>query len=120
MQLGDDHALGTIDDEGTVLRHQRDFPHIDVLLFNVFDRLGGGFLVIDDQAHFHAQRAGVGCAAQHTFVHVKHGLTQGVVDVLQRCIAAVADNREDRFESCVQAVFATILQRDAVLSELAI
>ncbi len=39
VQLGHDDALGTVDDEGTVLGHQGDFPHIDFLLLDVLDRL---------------------------------------------------------------------------------
>ena len=40
VQLGDDDALGTVDDKRTVLRHQGDFSHVDILLFDVLDRLG--------------------------------------------------------------------------------
>ena len=39
MKLGHDNALGTIDDESTVLSHQRDLPHIDVLFFDILNRL---------------------------------------------------------------------------------
>ena len=120
MQLGDDNPLGTIDDESTVLGHQGDLPHVNILLLDIFDRLRGGFLVINNQSDFNAQRAGIGGAAQHTFVNVKHGLTQRVINIFQRRVAAIADNREYRFKRCVQTVLSTILQRDAVLSKLAV
>src|ERR1035441_4074699 len=37
MQLADDHALGTVDDEGAVLRHQRNVAEIHFLLLHVAD-----------------------------------------------------------------------------------
>ncbi len=39
VQLRDDDALGTVDDEGAVLGHQRDFAQIDLLLLHVLDGL---------------------------------------------------------------------------------
>src|SRR5690606_38779407 len=39
VQLGDDYTLGTVDDEGAVLGHQGDFPHVDFLLLDILDRL---------------------------------------------------------------------------------
>ena len=118
--MGDDDALGTIDDESTVLGHQGDLPHVNILLLDVFNRLRGGFLVINNQSDFDAQCAGIGGAAQHTFVNVKHGLAQRVINIFQRRVAAVADNREYRFKRRVQTVLSTIRQRNTVLSELAV
>src|SRR5690606_23691607 len=37
VQLGNDHPLGTVDDEGTVLGHERNFAHVHFLLFDVLD-----------------------------------------------------------------------------------
>ena len=39
MQLAHDDALGTIDDEGTVLRHEWDLAEVDLLLFDVANAL---------------------------------------------------------------------------------
>ena len=41
MQLGDDYALGSVDDKRSVISHQRDFTKIDFLLANIFDRFIG-------------------------------------------------------------------------------
>src|SRR5262249_32459392 len=46
VQLADDNALRTIDDERAVLCHQRDFAEIDLLLFDVTNRLGAGIGVL--------------------------------------------------------------------------
>ena len=39
MELGDDHALRPVDDEGTAAGHHRQLAHIDALLF------GAGFIL---------------------------------------------------------------------------
>ena len=72
MQLADDHALGAVDDERTVLRHQRNVAEKDFLLFDVADRTvaGLGVLVEDRQAHRDLQRSGVGHAALFALCHV--------------------------------------------------
>ena len=38
MQLRDDDAFSTVDDKRTILRHEGDLPHVNVLLLNIFDR----------------------------------------------------------------------------------
>ena len=43
MQLADDDALGAVDDERAVVRHQRDFAEEDFLLFDVADAFLAGF-----------------------------------------------------------------------------
>src|SRR5690606_34202014 len=68
VQLGDDDALGTVDDEGTVLGHQGDFPHVDFLFLDVLDRLVRRLFVENDQTDFYPQRHGESHAAQHAFL----------------------------------------------------
>src|SRR5207244_1974218 len=46
VQLADDDALGAIDDERTVLRHQRNFTEIDFLFFDVANRLGARLRIL--------------------------------------------------------------------------
>ena len=105
MQLRHDDALGTIDDEGAVVGHERQFAHVDFLLLDVLDLLGArrGLLVIDDQTHQHAQRCCVSCATQLTLALIEHRLAKAVVDILERRVARVADDRENRLERGVQA-----------------
>jgi hypothetical protein len=75
VQLGDDDALGAVDDERAVLGHQRHFAEVDLLLAHVLDRLlaAAGFLVVDDQANRDAQRRGVGQPAQLALLDVEDG-----------------------------------------------
>ena len=72
MQLADDDALGAVDDEGAVGRHQRNVAKENFLLLHVADGAVAGFrvLVVDGEAHGDLQRGGVGHAALFAFGHV--------------------------------------------------
>jgi len=95
MQLRHDDSLGTVDDKGAIFGHERYFAHVNVLLFDVLNRLRRCFLVVDDQAYFDAERAGVGSASQHTFIDIKNRGAKRVIDVFQRRVTTVANNREN-------------------------
>ena len=71
VQLGHDNPLGTVDDEGTVIGHEGDFPHIDFLFLDILDGLVGRFLVVDHQTHAHPKRDGEGHAAKLTVFFVE-------------------------------------------------
>ena len=120
VQLGDDDALRAVDHKGAVVCHERNLAHVDFLLLDVLDGLVGAFLIVDDQAHLDAQGAGIGHAAQLALAHVKDGGAQLVIDIFQRCIPAVADDREHGLEGRVQAIVLALFQGYALLRELAI
>ncbi|ETC89470.1 hypothetical protein XHC_0993 [Xanthomonas hortorum pv. carotae str. M081] len=120
VQLREDHALGAVDDEGTVVGHQRDFAQIDLLLLHVLDGLGRRLAVVDHQAHGHAQRRAVAHATLTAFTLVKHRLTQLVTDVFQRGVAAVAGNREHRLQRCVQTEVLALVLLHVFLQEFAV
>ena len=65
VELGDDDALGAVDDEGAVLGHQRNVAEEDFLLLHVAQALGAGLgvLVVDGEADGDLERGGVGHAA---------------------------------------------------------
>ena len=69
MQLADDDALGSIDDEGSVFGHQRDFAEEDLLLLDVADGLvaGLGVLVEDGETDGDFEGSGIGHAALFAF-----------------------------------------------------
>src|SRR5690606_2708350 len=120
VQLGNDHTLGTVDDEGTVLGHERNFAHVHFLLFDVLDRFVRRFFVEDDQTDFHTQRHGEGHATQHALLDVERRLTQAIADVLQGGIAGVADDREYGLEGRMQANVAELLLAHSLLQEFAV
>ena len=71
VQLADDDALGAIDDERAVLRHQRDVAEENFLLLDVADgTVAGLILVPDGEPHRDFERSRVGHAALFAFRHV--------------------------------------------------
>ncbi len=72
VQLADDDALGTINNEGSVLRHQRNVAEEYFLLFNVADGAVAslGVLIENRQTHRDFERSGVGHAALFALGHV--------------------------------------------------
>src|SRR5579883_1488317 len=72
VQLAHDHALGPVDDERAVLRHQRHVAEEHLLLLDVADRAVPGLrvLLVDRQAHGDLERGGIGHAALFALVHV--------------------------------------------------
>src|SRR5882757_5468779 len=85
MQLGNDDALGSVDDERTVIRHERQLAEVNLLLAHVLDRLLGArcFLIENDEAHLDTQRSRVSQTAELTLFHVKYRLSEAVADVLE-------------------------------------
>src|SRR5207253_3859075 len=101
VQLADDDALGAVDDEGPVLRHQRDVAEVDLLLLDVADGLhaGLGILVPDHEADRHLERHGVGHAALLALVDVvlqlqADGVAADVADVAARLVRLTAARAE--------------------------
>ena len=72
MQLADDNAFGAVDDERSVLRHQRNFAEEDFLFLDVADALLAGFRVfrIHRQPYRDLERRRVCHAALLAFLHV--------------------------------------------------
>ena len=64
VQLTDDDALGAVDDERAVVRHQRNFAEEDFLFLDVADALlaGFGILGVDGEADGDFERRGIGHA----------------------------------------------------------
>src|SRR5258708_39194910 len=60
MQLRNDYALGAVDDERAVRRHERNVAEEDFLLLDVANGLvaGLGILVVNGEANRHLQRGG--------------------------------------------------------------
>ena len=88
VQLGDDDALGAVDDERAGGGHERDLAHVHLLLLHFLDGRLGRLLVHDDEAHLGAQRAGVGQAALLALLDVERRLAEREADELQPRVAA--------------------------------
>src|SRR6516225_10135677 len=106
MHLRDDDALGAVDDEGAVIGHKRDVAHVDILLLDVLDRFGAGFLVdIEyDQAQSDLERSGIGHAALPALVHIVFRPFEFVLDEFEHRDVGEIGNREHRLEHRLQAL----------------
>ena len=122
VHLRDDDALGAVDDEGAVRRHERHVAHVDVLLLDVLDRLGLG-LGIDvehDQAQRHLERRGVGHAALAALVDVVLRRLVFVFDEFElRGLGEIGD-REHRLEHRLQTLVGTAALRRVHHEELVV
>ena len=106
VQLAHHYPLGAIDDEGAVLGHQRQGAEIDLLLLDVPDGLDFGVRtqIMDHQAHPYLYGHFKSHAPLLAFVDVVLGISQSVLDELQRAHAAKIPDGEDALEHSLEAV----------------
>src|SRR5450432_482818 len=97
VQLADNDALGTVDNEGTILGHQRNVAKENFLLFNIANALVAGFrvLIVDGKANGYFQRRRIGHAALFALSYVIFQLqadrvTALVAEVRGVCVVGAA------------------------------
>ncbi len=120
MQLGDDDALGAVDDEGAVAGHERDFAHVDLLLLHFLHRGLGGLAIHDREADLRTQRAREGEAALLAFDDVERRLAERVAHELQARVARMAGDREHRCKGRLQSGELAIVGGTLGLEELGV
>ena len=105
MHLGNDDAFGAVDDEGAVVRHQRDVAHVDILFLDVLDRFGARLLVdVEyDQAQRHLERRGIGHAALAALVDVVFRRLELVFHEFEHRRVGEVRDREHGLEHGLQA-----------------
>src|SRR4051812_20632404 len=104
MELRDDDALRSVDDERTVVRHQRDVAEENFLFLGVAHVLdaGVGILVVDEEAEGDLQRNAVGhtplLALFHRVLHLQvDGVAADVADLDAVLVDDAALLAADRF-----------------------
>jgi hypothetical protein len=111
VELGDDDALGAVDDERAALGHHRDLAHVD-------------FLVLDEvllaQAELHVERHRVGDALADALDLGVLRVADRVGDVLERQAPVVGLDREDLAEHGLEALRLALLLGHALLQEVEI
>ena len=120
VQLRDDHALRAVDDERTLVGHERYFAHVDFLLLHFLDDLrlrSRRFAVVNDQLHLGADRRGESQATGLALAYIKGGLGQVVLEKLHLDKTVVRDDRERSIEGGLQALVRTFLGSYAGLKE---
>ena len=96
-ELGDDHALGAVDDKGAGLGHQWEIAHEDLLLLDL-----AGLLVVE--THAHLQGSGIRRVARLALEHVVLGrFIHLVVDEAQLQVARIVRDRGDVGKDFAQA-----------------
>ena len=122
VHLGDDDALGAVDDEGAVRRHERHVAHVDILLLDVADGARAGLLV--DVPHHEAQRhlegGRVGHAALLTLLDVVLRLLELVLEELELGALREIPDREDRLEDLLEPEGGTLLRHPVLLQKLVV
>ncbi len=121
MQLADDDAFGAVDDEGSLLGHERDFTHVGFLLFDVLDfGLAGLVGLADDQLEAHLERDGKGHAALDALADAVLGRTEAVFHEFQ-CRRVVGRlNRKYGREDFLKTLVFPQVGRDVQLQKLAV
>ena len=118
VQLGNDDPFRTIDDERTISRHQRDFPHVDFLLLDFLDRIRR-LTIHDHQADTGPQRCRKGKSALLTLDDVKRWLAEVVADEFQTGVAGMRDDRKNRGKRSLQAFILAVGNCRVFLQEFA-
>ena len=94
VELGDDDALGAVDDEGAAVGDHRDLAHQDLFVLE-------GALLTEAELEHHRDRVGRAFADALEFGLL--GQHQAVLEVLETEVAVVALHREGLAEDRVQA-----------------
>ena len=115
MQLGNDHTLGTVDNERAVGGHVRDSTEEHVLDKRA-EVLVVGVGAVELQLGL--QRHAVGQSALQTLVNGVTGRIDVVVEKLQHEIVACIRNREVLGEHLVESVILALFNRRIQLQEI--
>src|SRR6202030_3157742 len=94
VQLADDDALGAVDDEGALRRHEGQFAHVHALFLDV---------LVLAEAERDIERGGEGLALALAFEGAELGLTDLVVAELELDLFIVAFDGENFGEDGLEA-----------------
>ena len=121
VQLGDDDALGAVDDERTGVGHQRDLAEVDLLLLDVaHDALAAVAGVVDHELGRHLDRRRERHAALAALIDVVLRLLELVGDEHELARAVEVLDREDAAEDRLEAEFLALVRRHGRLQELVV
>ena len=120
LQLRHHDAFGAVDDEGALLRHQRQLAEIDFLLADLADGLGLGLLVVVDdlEAKRDLERNGVGHSAVVTLLYRVLRIPEVVAVKLECRVAVVVGDGEYGPEDGLQPDLLPPLGQDVLLEKL--
>ena len=111
VELGNDDALGAVDDEGAAVRHHGDFAHVNVFVLDE---------VLFAEAELHIKGDGIGDAIAEALKLRVFRVTNRVGNVLEDEPLVVALNREDFAEDGLKALVLALFLRRTFLQEVQI
>ncbi len=111
MQLADDDALGAVDDESALGRHERQFAHVHALFLDV---------LVFAQAEGDVEGSGEGLAFALAFQRAELGLTDFVIGELELDLFVVAFDGEDFGEDGLEAFVLALGKRNVFLEKIGV
>ena len=107
VKLADYDPLGPVDNECSIIGHERQSAEIDFLFLYIANGSGVGFLVdiIYDKAHHYLDRGLVGHSPCKAFVDFVFHLAEAVLNELQGCRPAEILDGENGLEDLMEASF---------------
>ena len=109
MQLRNDHALGAVDDERALRRHERDFAHVNLLFLRPLF-----FLELESDV----ERRAKGLAFALRLERAQLRLADFVMAEIERRLFVVALDRENFLEDRLQAGVFPLARRDVLLQKI--
>lgn len=109
MELGDDDAFCTVDDEGALWGHQRDFSHVDLFFF-------GGALLFELEGNM--ERGAKGQAFTHRLADIQFGFTDVVAGKVEGDGFVVTLDGEDLFKHGLEARHFPLSGADILLKKI--
>ncbi len=105
VHLRYNHTLCAIDNESAIIRHERHIAHVNVLLFNIENRAGFGFLIDlkHDEAQGHFHRRSIGDPALLTLCGVMLRRLKFVMDEIKLCRARKIADWKDTAQGLFKA-----------------
>jgi hypothetical protein len=118
VQLADDDAFRTIDNECTIFGHQRNGTKVNLLFLNVMDGFIAGIVfIIDGQTHIDLDRCFVRHASRVTFFDVVFRFFQLVADEIEFAGFIEIADWENAFKNALKTGVRTLFGRDIRLQK---
>ena len=120
VHLRNDHPLGPVDDKRSLLGHEGNVAHVDILLLDVLDRARLRFLVDfpDDETQFDLQRSRVGHVALNALLDIVFRLLEFVGHVFEHGALVEILDRENRAKHRFNTIHTPLRRTHFTLKEL--
>ena len=107
VHLRNNNTLRSVKNKGSLIRHQRNIAHINILLLDVMDRFGSGSLISipNNQAQRRLNGRRISHISFDTFINIIFRCLEFIFNKLQFAVSGKIFNRKNRFENFFQTEF---------------